>query len=150
MIGLMSGILQKDDLTILEKCTRASQAVMDDVSKVVDELAGGLNVTNVIKAVQMIGDLSQTVPGELAKCPSLKGDADRVATWGKQFYNAPWTFMTTVSKNVISNIVSIFGDMGYMITTLCNGQWEQAGLDFADILNLSLGSLPPPDALYLY
>ena len=152
MIGLISGILQKDDLRILEKCVRASNNVMGDVSDIVDQLYEGLNVTNIIKAIQMIGDLSQTVPGELSDCPSLSGDANRISTWGKQFVDAPWTTLAGISRRVMANIVSIFGDMGKMIADLCNGQWEQAGLDFGDILNLSLGSLPDSSAenLYLY
>lgn len=51
MIGLISGILQKNDLTILEKCVRASNSVMGDVSDIVDQLYEGLNVTNIIKAI---------------------------------------------------------------------------------------------------
>ena len=51
MIGLISGLLQKDDLTVLEKCVRASNRVVTDISAVVDNMAAGLNVTNVIKAV---------------------------------------------------------------------------------------------------
>jgi hypothetical protein len=58
MIGLISGILQKDDLTVLEKCVRASNNVMDDVSGIVDEMSEGVNITNITKAIQMIGDLS--------------------------------------------------------------------------------------------
>ena len=83
MIGLISGILEKDDLTILEKCLRASTNVMTDVSFVIDQLYEGLNVTNIVKAIGKIGDLSQTVPTEVAKCPSLASDADRISHWGK-------------------------------------------------------------------
>merc|ERR1719272_1189924 len=52
MIGAISGLLQKDDLTILEKCLRASNRVMDDVTALVDNLADGLDFTNIVKAVK--------------------------------------------------------------------------------------------------
>ena len=39
--------------------------------------------------------------------------------------------------------------MGKMIADLCNGQWEQAGLDFGDILVISLGQLPSGETLAL-
>lgn len=103
----------------------------------------------------MIGDLSQTVPGELDTCPSLSSDANRISHWGKQLVDAPWSTMASIGSRVVANIMAIFGDMGKMIADLCNGQWEQAGLDFGDILTMTLGELPPADTmmkenLYLY
>ena len=58
--------------------------------------------------------------------------------------------MTQVTGRVISNIVSIFGDMSKMISDLHVGQWEQAGLDFGDILVISLGEIPAATNMYLY
>lgn len=75
MIGLISGLLQKDDLTILEKCIRASNNVMSDVSDIVDDMSEGVNITKIMEAIQKIGDLSQTVPDELERCPQLSDDA---------------------------------------------------------------------------
>ena len=151
MIGLISGILQKDDLTILEKCVRASNNVMDDVSGIVDEMSEGVNITNITKAIQMIGDLSQTVPDELQRCPELSSDAQRIKSWGAVFDYSWYTVFSKVWKKVLSNIGSILSDMGIMISNMIKGQWEQAGLDFADILNLSLGILPPAtENFYLY
>ena len=57
--------------------------------------------------------------------------------------------MLSIGQKVVSNIVAIFGDMGKMIADLCNGQWEQAGIDFGDILLLSMGELPPADSFLI-
>jgi len=70
--------------------------------------------------------------------------------WGSAFYNAPITFMATVSKNVMANVMAIFSDTTALIGKLTSGQWEQAGLDYADILVLSLGELPLPPNMTLY
>jgi len=49
--------------------------VIDDVSAIVDNMSKGLDVTSIIKAVQQIGDLTQTLPDELSKCPNMGADA---------------------------------------------------------------------------
>ena len=42
----------------------------------------------------------------------------------------------------MKNIMYIYSDVTNTIRALSEGQWEQAGLEFADICELSLGKLP--------
>ena len=61
MVGMISGLLERDEFTELEKCLRVSHRAIDDLSVIFDNL-NEFSVTKVVKAAQQMGDLTQTIP----------------------------------------------------------------------------------------
>jgi hypothetical protein len=82
------------------------------------------------------------VPEELKQCDHMGDAANRLYQWGYDFWNSPYTFMANASARTMKNIMYIYSDVSNIIRALTEGQWEQAGLEFADICELSLGQVP--------
>ena len=70
-------------------------------------------------------------------------DGDRIIEWASVFTD-PIKMVSTLSTNVITNLMAIISDVGVLINAFDRKQYETAGKTYADILVLVVGNLPPP------
>ena len=51
MTGLINGLLHSDKQSELNECLRTSKVAEDGVSKIVEKISSGVDVTNILEAV---------------------------------------------------------------------------------------------------
>ena len=79
----------------------------------------------------------------------MGGDADRILKWHHDWVDAPFGFWGEAISNGLKNSINILSNVISLTKTIYIGQWEQAGITLADILEMYLGPIPEPK-LYLY
>jgi hypothetical protein len=72
----------------------------------------------------------------------LGHDHDRITEWAGIFLN-PIALVTTLTTNITANLMMIISDIGVIVNYFTNAEWEKAGQAYADILILTIGTLPP-------
>ena len=91
----------------------------------------------------------QELPGDLKDCKATTDDVQRLESWAKSFEN-PVSALKIIVTNMYEHFGDVTEDISHARSDIACGQWNQGGLDLADLLIEVLGvvpELPGPDGL---
>merc|ERR1719164_319375 len=77
LAGMIEGLIQKDDLSEIQKCMTEGDGVADQVEKIINEIAKG-DLPDVIAGVTDAYNLIQKLPQELEECKDINDDLQRI------------------------------------------------------------------------
>lgn len=69
-------------------------------------------------------------------------DVKRMAAWANTYWNDPSLLVSTVTSNIMMNYMQIMGDGMKIVGDITNGNYEDAGKTYGEILILTVGKLP--------
>ena len=135
--GFVFGLIQKDDLPEIQKCLKNASSLEAEVTNAISDLSKG-DVADIIKAVEEMGQIVKELPADLADCQGMTDDIAKIENWAKIFAH-PTTLIETITKNLLANWSTIFGDVSKVESDWTAASYYNAGDDVADILVLTVG-----------
>ena len=148
LAGLIEGLIQKDDFTKIQGCLKDAQKVDEEMTEAIADFSKG-DVQDIIKGVQVIGQLLTELPQDLGDCKDMQGDIDRIEKWAAIFKD-PSALINTLIANVVKNFQGILADATDIPTEISADNYDKLGEDVADILVLALGPVPQPQLSTFY
>ena len=93
--GLLTGLVQDDDLESVEKCITETEGLEPLIAAaVVDFKKGGIH--NIIDGAKEIGDVLALAKSDISQCEEMKADWARIESWSKIFKNPSQLLQTVV------------------------------------------------------
>lgn len=127
LVGLLKGLLQKDDLPAIQTCSEdASQKIEPQIKRIVQEIQKG-GMGNIVSAVGDILALAKELPEDLQDCKAIQGDLKKISQWVSHQNPA------NIAMNVLTHWGSIQGDIKSVQTDFKSKKYEQGGEDIADL-----------------
>jgi len=138
--GLLTGLVQDDDLSKVKACLTDVKAVETDMTAAIADFSKG-DIKSIIAGAQVVGHLLSTVEGDITDCKGMKDDAQRIKAWSAIFSN-PEQLIQTVLTNALSNMSGLKADIGQISTDVTSSDFKDLGMDIADIMTKTLGPIP--------
>ena len=138
--GFVFGLIQKDDLTQIEKCLNDASGLETEIEQAFGDFAKG-DITDIIAGITLVGKILQELPTDLGDCQGMQGDIDRIEKWAAIFSD-PSALVKVVTTNVIKNFSAISKEITQTMSDVGSGNMYNSGEDIADIMVLTLGAVP--------
>ncbi len=97
--GLIYGLIQKDELTEIEKCLQDGAGVEKDINDAIHDFMKG-DIADIIDGVKLIAQALVTLPEDMVDCQYTDDDLRRLAEWA-QIFTAPKHLSAVVAKNMV-------------------------------------------------
>ena len=140
-VQFIGGFLDKfaidNSLTELETCTTDAQSEVELAFQTIAELEAGQK----IKAAADIAKFQQNLSTVLSACTSMQDDILRLKAWSAIFKDQT-ELVSTITKHVLLHPTRVANDVKAAQTDVAANNWNAAGADFADLVELGLGPVP--------
>ena len=89
--GLLTGLVQDDNLDHVKACLKDSEAVEADIKIAVADFQKG-DIAGIIAGAKEMGELLKVVEADITDCKGMKDDAERIKAWSAIFNNPSQLF----------------------------------------------------------
>ncbi len=138
--GIMDGIIQADDLTILEQCLTNVDTLTDEIEVAVADFEK-LSFDGIVAGIEEVGTILLQLPSDLKDCTAIMSDLDKLMAWADIFLH-PVELMKRLAVNVPKNLLTITRDAKEAIKDWNNADYFDFGDEIGTILVLAIGSDP--------
>ena len=146
--GLVTGLIQKDDLAELKTCLTDASSIEQDVERTIGYFMAG-DMASILEGLESIGLLVIELPNDLSDCQDTQDDLQRISTWAKDQVADPITFLKTVATNLVKNFDGINKEVSDFNNEIAMSEYETAGETASEIIFLAVGPVARDD-LYLF
>ena len=141
--GLVFGLVQKDDLKLIETCLKDGDTLTKEVTIALQDFAKK-DLQDILAGVSEIGVVLQQLPQDLGDCTGMQPDIQRIENWA-QIFKDPKLLIQTVTSNIIKNYKEITTDIASTYSDIQAQNFYNAGVDIADLMIANLGPVPKAD-----
>ena len=139
--GMIYGLIQKDDLKYIETCLTDSDHVVEEVNEAIADIMKE-DVQDIIAGVQVLATLAAELPQDFQDCEDMQQDAKKISDWALGLAADPAKTAAMVATNVIKNFSGILDDINKSSSDISSGDYYTAGQDIADVVILTVGTIP--------
>ena len=130
--GIIKGVVEKDDLSEIEQCFKNAEEAEYEIEKALSDFSK-MTWNDILNGIEDVAVLINELPEDLKDCKAMQGDIKKVEDWAKNLD------VKKIPGNVLKHMFKIKKDIGVLEDDWKNEQYEKAGEDVVDILNLALG-----------
>ena len=130
--GLVQGIIQKDDLSILQQCMQNAETLTTEIEvAVADFEKGGLE--GYAQGLMEVSKIFKEIPQDLANCQAMGSDLTKLEEWAKIFLT-PTTLIKVVSGNLIWHYKEITTDISNAVADYNAAKYFEFGEQLGEAL----------------
>ena len=139
--GMMYGLIQKDDLSNIEKCLTDADQVVAEVNEAVADIMKE-DISDILAGVEVLGKLAMELPDDFQNCEDMQADATKISNWVSSLIASPTKTAEMVATNAVTHFSAILADVNKSSSDIASNDYYTAGQDIADVVIQLLGAIP--------
>jgi len=107
--GFIYGIINEDHFDEINHCLKDGKMIAGELTEAIEDLKKK-DFSDVFMGIQIMGQVIEKLPEDLATCKMSKNDLNRIKVWSSIFKH-PLALVKTVASNAVQHLAPIGADI---------------------------------------